>query len=46
MSELRVGIAGYGVIGKRRRACVDAHPNLRIAAVCDRNFKENSCFTR
>ena len=42
MLKLKVGIAGYGVVGKRRRACVDAHPNLNITAVCDRNFKENA----
>ncbi|AGF78976.1 putative dehydrogenase [Desulfocapsa sulfexigens DSM 10523] len=38
MSELRVGIAGYGVVGKRRRDCVDRHPNMKIVAVCDRTF--------
>ena len=38
MSELRVGIAGYGVVGKRRRVCVDRHPDLRLVAVCDRTF--------
>lgn len=38
MSELRVGIAGYGVVGKRRRACVDKHPDLRLVAVCDRTL--------
>jgi len=38
MSELRVGIAGYGVVGKRRRDCVDRHPNMKLVAVCDRTF--------
>ena len=38
MSVLRVGIAGYGVVGKRRRMCVDQHPGLRLMAVCDRAF--------
>lgn len=41
MSELRVGIAGYGVVGKRRRECVDRHPNLRLVAVCDRTFSDS-----
>jgi len=36
--KLRVGIAGYGVVGKRRRQCIDAHPALETVAVCDRNF--------
>lgn len=35
---LRVGIAGFGVVGKRRRDCVDRHPHLRVVAVCDRTF--------
>ena len=40
MTELKVGIAGFGVVGKKRRACVDRHPNLRLVAVCDRNFDD------
>ena len=39
MSEpLKVGIAGYGVVGKRRREYIDAHPNLQTVAVCDRTL--------
>ena len=38
MKELRVGIAGYGVVGKRRKECVDRHPHMRVVAVCDRMF--------
>jgi predicted dehydrogenase len=41
MSGLKVGIAGYGVVGKRRKACVDRHPQMRVVAVCDRNFAES-----
>ena len=40
MTELKVGIAGYGVVGKRRKECVDRHLNLRLVAVCDRNFDD------
>ncbi len=36
---LKVGIAGYGVVGKRRGDCVERHPNLKLVAVCDRVFK-------
>lgn len=36
--KLRVGIAGYGVVGKRRRIVIDSHPELRTVAVCDRTF--------
>lgn len=38
MNRLRVGIAGYGVVGKRRRVCVDRNPRLQLVAVCDRDF--------
>lgn len=37
-AALRVGIAGYGVVGKRRRSFIDRHPRLRTVAVCDRTF--------
>ena len=35
---LKVGIAGYGVVGKLRKECVDRHPGMEIVAVCDRTF--------
>ena len=38
---LKVGIAGYGVVGKRRKECVDKHPNMELVAVCDRIFSNN-----
>ena len=38
MNILRVGIAGYGVVGRRRRECIDQHPNMTLVAVCDRSF--------
>lgn len=36
---LRVGIAGYGVVGKRRRHFIDLDPRLKTVAVCDRTFE-------
>jgi len=39
--KLKVGIAGYGVVGKRRHDVIDMHPNLRTVAVSDQNFKES-----
>ena len=36
--QLRVGIAGYGVVGKRRRMFIDQHPYMKTVAVCDRTF--------
>lgn len=34
--KLKVGIAGYGVVGKRRHEAIDQHPMLQTVAVCDR----------
>jgi len=39
-NQLKVGIAGFGVVGKRRRDCVDRHPQLQLIAVCDRTFSD------
>jgi predicted dehydrogenase len=39
-AKLQVGIAGYGVVGKRRREFIDQHPALRTTTVCDQYFKE------
>lgn len=36
---LRVGIAGYGVVGRRRHSFIDQHPTLKTVAVCDRRFE-------
>ncbi len=41
---LKVGIAGYGVVGKRRRYFIDRHPALRTVAVCDRSFSSDGVF--
>lgn len=38
MKKLRVGIAGFGVVGKRRKEYIDRHPNLEVVAVCDKSF--------
>lgn len=38
MSKLKIGIAGFGVVGKRRKDCVDRHPHMRVVAVCDQSF--------
>ena len=35
---LNVGIAGYGVVGKRRRQFIDRYPQLKTVAVCDQKF--------
>jgi len=38
MKKLRVGIAGYGVVGKRRRTFIDANLHLSTVAVSDITF--------
>lgn len=42
--QLKVGIAGFGVVGKRRKECIDRHSNLRVVAVCDRTFDGEGTF--
>jgi predicted dehydrogenase len=42
--KLRVGIAGYGVVGKRRRFYIDLHPLLQTIAVCDKIFESDGVF--
>jgi predicted dehydrogenase len=42
--ELRAGIAGFGVVGKRRKDCIGRHPNVRVVAVCDRTFEAAGSF--
>jgi|APSaa5957512535_1039671.scaffolds.fasta_scaffold29602_3 predicted dehydrogenase len=36
---LKIGIAGFGVVGKRRKDCIDNHPHMNVIAVCDKSFK-------
>lgn len=43
--QLRVGIAGYGVVGKRRRQYIDQHPRLRLIAVADQHFLRSGTMT-
>ena len=40
MPKLKAGIAGFGVVGQRRKACLDAHPDMEVVAVCDRTFTD------
>jgi len=39
---LKVGIAGYGVVGKRRRHFLDLDPRFKVIAVCDRTIENGS----
>jgi predicted dehydrogenase len=38
VNKLRVGIAGYGIVGKRRRICIDKNTKMELVAVCDQAF--------
>jgi predicted dehydrogenase len=40
MKKLRVGIAGYGIVGKRRHACIDQSEGFELVGVCDQSFNE------
>ena len=42
--NLKVGIAGYGVVGKRRRIYIDQNPHMEIACVSDITFPESGKF--
>jgi predicted dehydrogenase len=41
MNKLKVGIAGYGIVGKRRHIFINEHPELEVVAVCDQYFKKD-----
>jgi predicted dehydrogenase len=42
--RLRVGIAGHGMVGKRRKQFISAHPLFEVVAVCDRTFASEGRF--
>ena len=42
MDIFRVGIAGFGVVGKRRKHYIDLHPNMKVVGICDRSFSSDS----
>lgn len=42
MKKLRVGIAGFGVVGKIRRQHIDTHPQMKVVAVCDQYLANES----
>ncbi len=42
--KLKVGIAGYGIVGKRRRHFIDENPYFKTVAVCDQVFEGQKKF--
>ena len=39
MSSVKVGIAGFGVVGRLRKDCIERHPQMQVVAVCDQSFE-------
>ena len=39
--KLRVGIAGYGLVGERRRIYIDKHPSFQTVAISDIKFEDS-----
>lgn len=39
---LRVGIAGYGAVGRLRHTVIDARDDMRVTAVCDQRFSAST----
>lgn len=35
---LRIGVAGFGVVGQRRKKCIEENPHADVVAVCDKSF--------
>lgn len=38
MNKLKVGIAGFGIVGKRRFHFINENSNLVVTAICEQNF--------
>lgn len=43
-SKLKIGIAGFGVVGRRRRQFIDLRDDMVTVAVCDRTFQADGVF--
>ena len=41
MKIFKVGIAGYGIVGKRRHQYINEHPSLCVTAVCDQSLSND-----
>jgi predicted dehydrogenase len=52
MEKLKVAIAGFGIVGKRRFQYIKEHPFLKVTAICEQNpfeknleYSELNCYT-
>ena len=40
MKKIKVGIVGYGIVGKRRMNCITEKGYAKVVAVCDKNLSD------
>ncbi|MBT3612092.1 MAG: Gfo/Idh/MocA family oxidoreductase, partial [Flavobacteriales bacterium] len=40
MNKLKVAIAGFGIVGKRRFHYINQHPSLKVTAICEQHSFE------
>jgi predicted dehydrogenase len=40
MIALKIGIAGFGVVGKRRKDCIARRSDMQVVAVCDQSYEK------
>ena len=38
-AQIKIGIAGYGVVGKKRKKILDGIAGIEIVAISDKNLK-------
>ena len=41
MKKIRIAIAGFGVVGKRRYSILSKSKNIEVVAICDRNINKD-----
>ena len=39
--KLKVGIAGFGTVGRKRKMFIEKHSNLELIALCDKSFSNS-----
>ena len=45
MKMLKVGIAGFGIVGKRRKEVISNFNEIKVTCVCDKNFSSSGCLS-
>ena len=41
-AKIKIGIAGYGVVGKKRKKILDKIPGIEVVAISDKNLKKKN----